>query len=104
MIRCACVNSKDRPNEIPKDKWIKKGEIYTIVFAIVVLPQRELGLQLDEITLDESCAPYEYFLANRFAFLRDDLYKLQEFIRDCARVNMSIKELMNQSNILNHAR
>jgi hypothetical protein len=103
MIRCACVNSKDRPNAIPKDKWIKKGEIYTIVFAIVVLPQRELGLQLDEITLDESCAPYEYFLANRFAFLNDDLYKLQEFIRDCARVNMSIKELMKQSNILNHA-
>lgn len=100
MIRCACVNSKDRPNEIPKDKWIKKGEIYTIVFAIVVLPQRELGLQLDEITLDESCAPYEYFLANRFAFLRDDLYKLQEFIKDCAKVNMSIKELMNQSHVL----
>ena len=103
MIRCACINSKDRPNEIPKDKWVKKGEIYTVIFAIVVLPQRELGFQLDEIDLDESCAPYEYFLANRFAFLRDDLYKLQEFIRDCARVNMSIKELMSQSNILNHA-
>lgn len=103
MIRCACIDSSNRPNEIPKNKWIKKGQVYTLVFAIVVLPQRELGLQLDEIDLDESCAPYEYFLANRFAFLKDDLYKLQEFIKECAKINMSIKELMNQSKILNHA-
>jgi len=103
MIRCACIDSSNRPNEIPKNKWIKKGQVYTLVFAIVVLPQRELGLQLDEIDLDESCAPYEYFLANRFAFLKDDLYKLQEFIKECAKINMSIKELMSQSNILNNA-
>jgi hypothetical protein len=103
MIRCACINDKDRPNDIPKGKWVKKGQVYTIEFAIVVLPQRELGLQLEEITLDESCAPYEYFLAHRFAFLKDDLYKLQEFIKVCAKINMSIKELMSQSNILNNA-
>lgn len=100
MIRCACINDRNRPNDIPKNKWVKKGEMYTIVFAIVVLPQRELGLQLEEIDLDESCAPYEYFLANRFAFLKDDLYKLQEFVKQCAKVNMSIKELISQANIL----
>lgn len=100
MIRCACINARNRPNEIPKDKWVKKGEMYTIVFAIVVLPQRELGLQLEEIDLDESCAPYEYFLANRFAFLKDDIYKLQQFVKECAKVNLSIKELMAQSHTL----
>lgn len=103
MIRCACVNDKNRPNDIPTTKWVKRGQVYTIQFAIVVLPQRELGLQLEEIELDESCAPYEYFLANRFAFLKDDLYKLQEFIKECAKINMSIKELMNQSKILSNA-
>jgi len=100
MIRCACINDRNRPNDIPKNKWVKRGEMYTIVFAIVVLPQRELGFQFEEIDLDESCLPYEYFLANRFAFLKDDLYKLQDFIKQCGRVNMSIKELMSQSNIL----
>jgi hypothetical protein len=100
MIQCACINDKDRPNEIPANKWVRKGQLYTIVFAIVVLPQRELGLQLDEIDLDESCAPYEYFLANRFAFLKTDLEKLQAFIKDCAKTHMSIRELMQQTQTL----
>jgi hypothetical protein len=100
MIQCACINDKERPNEIPEGKWLKKGQIYTVIFAIVVLPQRELGLQLDEIDLDESCAPYEYFLANRFAFLKDDLYKLQEFIKQCGQVHLSINELMKQAQTL----
>lgn len=100
MIRCACIDDSGRPNDIPKDKWVKKGELYTIIFAIVVLPQNQLAFQLEEVDLDESCAPYEYFLANRFAFLKDDLEKLREFVRDCSKVNMSIRELMSQSNIL----
>ena len=100
MIRCACINDKDRPNDFPESKWVQRGKLYTLQFAIVVLPQRELGFQLEEIDLDESCYPYEYFLANRFGFLKDDLHKLSDFVKECSKINMSVKELMTKSNIL----
>lgn len=95
-IKCICVDDTNRPKEIPKDKWVKKGQEYTIIFAIVVLPQRELGIQLDEIDLDESCAPYEYFLAKRFGFRFQDLGRLAEFIDQCGQVNLSMQELMEE--------
>ncbi len=98
-IECICINDKNRPDEIPAEKWVEEGEIYTILFAIVVLPQRRLGLQLVEIDLDESCAPYEYFLAERFAFQIEDLARLEEFIKDCGQANLSVHELMKETNV-----
>jgi len=52
---------------------------------------------LDEIDLDESCSPYSFFLAKRFAFRQEDLQRLIEFIKECTEVNISIKELMKQT-------
>jgi hypothetical protein len=63
----------------------------------VVLPQKTLAVQLEEIDLDESCMPYEFFLANRFAFTQEELEKLIDFIQECTQINMSIKELMKQT-------
>lgn len=63
----------------------------------MVLPQKTLAVQLEEIDLDESCMPYEFFLANRFAFTKDELEKLIGFIEECTQVNISIKELMKQT-------
>jgi hypothetical protein len=63
----------------------------------MVLPQKTLAVQLEEIDLDESCMPYEFFLANRFAFTQEELEKLIAFIEECTQVNISIKELMKQT-------
>jgi hypothetical protein len=64
----------------------------------MVLPQKTLAVQLEEIDLDESCMPYEFFLANRFAFTQDELEKLIEFIKECNNVSLSIKDLLKQTN------
>jgi len=97
MVKCICINDKNRPSKIPQNKWLKEGEEYTIIFTLMVLPQKTLAVQLEEIDLDESCMPYEFFLANRFAFTKEELEKLIGFIEECTQVNMSIKELMKQT-------
>lgn len=100
MIKCICINDKGRPKSIAPDKWIKKEQEYTIVFASFLKPQNELGLQLKEVDLDDSCFPYEYFLANRFAFYKEDFNKLIEFIKDCGEMNVSVNELIKQTKVI----
>ena len=98
MVKCICINDKNRPSKIPKSKWLKEGQEYTIIFTLIVLPQKTLAVQLEEIDLDESCMPYEFFLANRFAFTQGELEKLIAFIEECNHVSLSIKDLLKQTN------
>lgn len=97
MVECVCINDKNKPKEIPANKWIRKGQIYTVIYTVVVLPQKQLAFHLAEIDLDESCHPYEYFLANRFAFNLEDLEKLNQLIKDCSETDFSIDELIKQT-------
>jgi hypothetical protein len=97
MFKCICINDKEKPSKVPAHKWLKEGEEYTVIFTLVVLPQKTLAVQINEIDLDESCKPYSFFLANRFAFRTEDLERLIEFIKECTQVNMSIKDLLNQT-------
>lgn len=97
MIRCICINDSKKPKEIPTDKWVKKGSVYHVIYTITVLPQKQLAFHLAEIDLDESCNPYSYFLANRFAFTHENLLKLMELIKDCSDTAFSLDELMEQT-------
>jgi hypothetical protein len=99
MIKCLCIDDSNKPNQIPKDKWVEKGKEYTILFSMTVLPQKQLAFQLNEIDLDDSCSPYTWFLANRFSFRREDLEALIDFIQECNRINFTINELKKTINI-----
>ena len=99
MIKCICINDNDRPAKIPVEKWLEKGKEYTLAFTITVLPQKKLAFQLQEIELDDSCSPYSWFLADRFAFREEDLEKLAEFIKECNDITFSMKELMKTTNV-----
>jgi hypothetical protein len=87
MIRCICIDDRDRPADFPLSKWVKDGEAYHINFAQVVLPQGIIAFQLEEIDLDESCYPYQYFAGNRFVIDARDKKKLERLVMDCADAN-----------------
>jgi hypothetical protein len=98
-IECICINDKNRPKEIPPFKWIKRDEKYTVIYTVTVLPQKQLAFHLAEIDLDESCHPYTYFLASRFAFTEENLLKLIELIKDCSDTDFSLTELLEQTQL-----
>ena len=97
MVTCICINDQNKPRAIPKAKWLVKDQEYTVIFTTTVMPQKQLAVHLAEIELDESCKPYEYFLASRFAFTQENLLLLMELIKDCSDTSFSMDELLKQT-------
>lgn len=99
MIKCICIDDNNKPAQIPQEKWLKKGMEYTLLFSMTVLPQKRLAFQVYELDLDDSCSPYTWFLANRFAFREQDLEAVIEFIHECNRITFTMNELTKEINI-----
>jgi len=75
-MQVICINSSNRPARIPENKWIKKGELYTVLYTVNMSIQvNKIGYKLEEIDLDESCFPYQYFDSNRFAVINTNQIK-----------------------------
>lgn len=69
-MKVICVNSENKPKQIPIEKWIKTGEQYTVIGVTRLnIQKNKLGFVLAEIDLDDSCFPYHYFDSERFAVL-----------------------------------
>lgn len=60
-----CINDSNRPTEIPLEKWIKKGNPYTVVKQVTTLDNK-IGYVLEEINLSEDNFPFRCFSAERF--------------------------------------
>jgi len=97
MIKCVCINDEGRPSKIPANKWLVEGMEYHVVYAAYLEPQRKIGVQLREINLDDSCAPYEYFMADRFSFNDEELIALISLMRDCIYASHSVKRLIKEN-------
>jgi len=72
-VECVCINDAGRPKEIPINKWVKKGNAYTVIFTVTVLPQK--------------------------AFTEENLKKLIELIKDCSDITFSMDELLKQTEL-----
>lgn len=91
-----CINDRGRPSHIPKNKWVVKGKIYTVVYAVMVMPQERIAFHLAEIDLTEDHLPYEYFLSDRFAFSEKGLIDVGELIDYCLQTNKAVEQFLNE--------
>ena len=71
-LKVICIDDSNKPDEIPEDLCVQKDTVYTIK-EVAKLPVQgyKLGYKLEEIELNDSCFPYEFYDAERFMFLLD---------------------------------
>jgi hypothetical protein len=67
-MQVICNDDSKRPKQVPEHKWLKKDKLYTVIDIVKLNIQvGAVGYKLEEIELDQSCFPYEYFNSNRFS-------------------------------------
>lgn len=72
-MKILCIDDTLRPDEIPLEKWVVEGREYTPIFWSNHVSQGRMGVELEEITLDESNKPYSAFGFHRFAIRQEDV-------------------------------
>ena len=79
-FRVQCINSKNKPNDIPNSKWVVEGEFYTVVKVAKLLIQGGMvGFKLEELNIDEYF-PYQFFAANRFGIPINQEFDVEEML------------------------
>jgi len=100
MVKCICIDDKNKPAEIPYSSWVKAEESYHITHVYYHPNQGIQGCSLYEKPLGEDCAPYETFKLARFGISVDDLAKLIELIKNCTELNdVDIQALIEESQL-----
>ena len=100
-VRIICINDKNKPKEIPQSLWVKEQELYHILMIKYSIPSKTMAYSLEEIELDESCAPYEVFDHKRFAIHQDDIDEFKQLAEDCTELNgIEIEELTKELELI----
>jgi len=74
-MKAICINTANRPNEVPANRWLILGKEYTIIEVKKLTAQGGiLGVKLAEINNDD-LAPWQYFRADRFAVIEPEKTK-----------------------------
>lgn len=78
QMKVLCINDANKPTKIPNSEWIKKDTVYTVTnTAPMGLQLGKVGYKLKEVQLSMSSFPYEYYSAERFVDVTDEV--LEEY-------------------------
>lgn len=96
-IPCTCIDSKNRPNEIPLSKWVVEGNEYHIIHVYHQYQQNGIkGVELAEFDISD-CVPYNCYRLDRFAFTQENLLKLFELMQQCTELdNIDIQKIVEK--------
>jgi len=93
-VRCKCIDAKDRPSEIPKEKWPKNGGEYHITYVYFKPHQNLQAVTLAEFDI-EDCFPYNSYKLQRFKIHKDDIELFKELCEFCTDMNeMDFNKIM----------
>jgi hypothetical protein len=104
-IKCICIDAKNKPKEIPTNKWVVENNTYTINHIFKHPNQNNIqGVELAELDIS-ACKPYSTFRISRFAINVDDLGKLIQMMKDCTELNdieidSFIKEMLEKEELI----
>lgn len=95
QVKCLCIDDSNKPKEIPKSKWVVKDKEYTITHIFFHYQQQISGVELKEITLDDSYFPFISFMITRFAFTKESLEQLANLAKECSELtDVDISKLL----------
>lgn len=91
MVKCICIDNKNKPAEVPLTHWINKDAQYTIKHVYNMVPPNggkpHMGVTLREVDIESLDIIYKGYKIERFAFKKDDLQALIELIEACTELN-----------------
>jgi hypothetical protein len=68
-FKVICVNDSGLPDQLPLNRRVVEGQVYTVIEVAHMQLQSILGYKLAEI---DSFFPYEFFKASRFLPLQEE--------------------------------
>lgn len=86
MIQAICINDKNKPEDFPSGKWVKKNNLYHITYVWWHPIQKVMGVSLKEINLD-NVPKYDSFNISRFGIMKKDLEAFIELAKACTEMN-----------------
>ena len=100
-IPCICIDSENKPSEIPSNKWVVKGNEYHITHVFNQIQQKGIkGVELAEFDISE-CVPFNCYRLDRFAFTEENLFKLIEMMENCTELNnIDISEITEKLTLI----
>ena len=66
-MRVICIDSDNKPQNIPIEEWVKEGEMYNVTRIVRMGLQKNIyGFLLKEVQLSSRSFPYELYDSSRF--------------------------------------
>jgi hypothetical protein len=100
-MKCICIDNTDKPNNIPDSHWLIVGQEYTVKnMHLINFIHPTIGIELDEINLDEIICKHKSFSLERFAFENNNAMPIIEFIQRVVTMDMPSAEMIFSKEVI----